>query len=277
MVTIEPDILPLWTQICRTKHPNKEFKEFKTSLAKEIPTVIKPFYTNFTIKKDSSENWSWYRLSLEENWNKHHWYIDKEDKPKVYSELYYYTSPNGLAFRTDIFYQISLLPHYIDAWLCRYMPDTASDNEVAEQEQCRYPLQAILDYKLKVYHSGWHYIAQCLVFQKKESREMAAEYILFAIKNNCINSAVLAKSLGVMMAKKFAPVKRLTDYIEKPGHSKAVKEVQLKICSSCIIEVEEGKLPNSFKKIVVFHSELLQELKREATAEIIDKIKVLKK
>ncbi len=270
-------LLPLWSQVCRTKNPDKTFLEFTKSKAVSIPTVVEPFYKDFRIEVHTSDVWTWYRLKLADSWNNSRWYVDKKDKPKNQPVLYYYAAPHGVASRADILYQISLLPNYTDGWLCRYLPDTASGNEVAEFEQCQYPIQALLDYKLKVYHGGWLYIAQCLVFEKKISRELAAQYISFSLKADCIDSELLAKSLAVMLAEKYAPVKRLTDYIEKPGHNKALKELHLKILANCILEGQAGKLPNSFKKVVTLYRELSKELKTKQDPVIGEKLKVLKK
>jgi len=270
-------LLPLWSQVCRTKNPDKQYDEFSKSKVASIPTVIKPYHTGFKIVVQTSGSWTWYRLKLDANWNNGRWYVDDKDKPQKHPSLHYYAAPHGLASREDIIYQITMLPNYVDAWLCRYLPDTASNNEVAEFEQCQYPLQALLDNKLKVYHSGWLYIAQCLIFEKKISRELAAEYISYSIKNGCIAQEVIAKALGVMLSEKYAPVKRLTDYIEKPGHSKRVKELQHSILIQCILEATAGKLPNSFKKIITLHQELSKELKIKENRLVVEKLNTLKK
>lgn len=277
ILPLNKKLLPLWSQVCRTKEPDKSFPEFAKTPAKGIPSVVNPFYKDFRIQVETSDVWTWYRLKIADNWNNTRWYFDKKDKPKDYPVSYYYAAPHGLTSRADILYQISLLPHYSDAWLCRYLPDTASGNEVDGFEQCQYPLQALLDYKLKVYHSGWLYIAQCLIFEKKISRELAAEYILFSINNDTINRELLAKSIGVMIANKYAPVKRLTDYVEKPGQPKTVKELQLIILLNCILQGQPGYLPNSFKKIVTLYGELLKELKMKEDPTITEKLKSLKK
>lgn len=41
------EFLPLWTQITRIKHPDREFPEFETTSAKEIPSVVKPYYIGY--------------------------------------------------------------------------------------------------------------------------------------------------------------------------------------------------------------------------------------
>ena len=44
------ELLPLWTQITRIKHPDKEFVAFANTSAKDFPTVIKPFIIDFLSK-----------------------------------------------------------------------------------------------------------------------------------------------------------------------------------------------------------------------------------
>ena len=44
------ELLPLWTQITRIKHPDREFVEFANTSAKDFPTVVKPFMIDFWIK-----------------------------------------------------------------------------------------------------------------------------------------------------------------------------------------------------------------------------------
>ena len=41
------ELLPLWTQITRIKHPDKEFVAFANTSAKDFPTVVKPFVIAF--------------------------------------------------------------------------------------------------------------------------------------------------------------------------------------------------------------------------------------
>ena len=41
------ELLPLWTQITRIKHPDREFPEFETTSAKDIPSVVKPYYIGY--------------------------------------------------------------------------------------------------------------------------------------------------------------------------------------------------------------------------------------
>lgn len=88
--------------------------------------------------------------------------------------------------------------------LCRYIPDTATGNEVDGFEECLYPMQFILDHQLRIYHSGWLYVAVCLLFEKKISRDLTFKYINLAIsRNENLNEFVII--LSKLINNKFAP------------------------------------------------------------------------
>ena len=275
---IEPNetLLPLWTQVTRTKNPEKTYSEFSATSAKDYPAVTTPFTPSYAIKIDKNEYCTWYRLNLEKKWNDgRRWYSDS--KPAPYPPLFYYTASLNLANNLDISYQISLVPQYIDTLITRYIPDTASGNEVTELEHCLYPLQALLENKLKVHHGGWLYIAVCLLFEKKVSRDLAAAYIEFALQENFVNHEYLAVEIGKLISLKYAPVNRLLEYIDKGISSKQVKTFQLKVLEQCILSVDIKHTPINFKKIIAAFYELSGGLQIEPQVNIADKLKELKK
>lgn len=263
------ELLPLWAQIARTKEPGKTYSEFQSTPAKEIPAVVAPFLPTFTVDSDGV----WTRLSMEGNWN-HRW---SSAKPKKYPRLYYYAASVNLANRLDILYQISLVPNYVDALLCRYLPDTSSGNEVNELEQCFYPMNSLVEYKLKVHQGGWLYVAFCLLFEKKVSRDLAAEYITIAIQNKFTGIENLLHDISKLISLKFAPVNRLMEFIDRNGNSREVKEFQLLILESCILTIKQDDVPTNFKKIVAAFNDLTEELKIKVKSEVSCKIKEMKK
>lgn len=269
------DILPLWTQIARTKDPSGVYNDFLITSAKDYPSVITPFQPTFEINIDKSVYATWHRLKLENNWNVHRYY--EREKFNKYPSLFYYTAPFGLARRADILVQLSLAPQYIDTLLCRYIPDTSSGNEVAEFEQCLYAMKGMLESKLRVYHGGWIYVAICLMFEKKVSRDLAADYILLAKEREFLNEQYLAEIIGALISKKFAPVNRLMEYIEKGGNSKDVKRFQLKVLEECVIKAGFDDLPTNFRKLVVSLNELKEELGVQFSNEVGNKLKLYKK
>jgi hypothetical protein len=247
--------LPLWTQITRIKNPNQEFQEYESTIAKAIPSVVKPFYLNFHIKNDSN---IWQRMILENNWN-HSWY-NKETSPKI-EFIFYNSAPTNSATRSTIAYQLSLNPHYIDAFLCRHIPSNASHNEVNEFENCTIPLQFLLEHDLKIYHSGWIYIATCLIFEKKISRDLAAEYIQIALVQRNENLAYLADVIGKLIAQKYAPINRLIEYFDKPFVSKSIQTFQQLVLEKCIEHFDTDNLPTNSKKIFTYYEEWSNVLK----------------
>ncbi len=272
---IEETLLPLWTQVARTRNPNAVYKEFENYPTRKYPSVVEPFLVGFKINVDKDEQWTWYRLKIDKRWNETRWY--SKEKMETYPPLFYYPSSYIMASRTDIYYQISLVPQYVDPIITRYIPDTASGNEVTEQEYCLYPIQYILGNRLIVRHSGWLYVAVCLLFEKKISRDLASEYILFSMANNTFNQEYMVNVLARLLVQKYAPVNRLVEYLDKTGLPKEVKLFQFKVLKECILLVKEDDIPVNFKKIVAGYLELLAALKQDMVEEIEIKMKKLKK
>lgn len=251
-IDITNETLPLWSQITRIKNPNKVFPEFSNTKAKNYPTVIKPFDLDFKVTEDANQYATWYRLNMDENWN-YSWYR-KRNPPKIESLIYYNAAYTGKGFRSDIKYQMSLNPLYVDAIICRYIPDTASGNEVDGFEACLYPMQFLLDHKLKVYHNGWLYIAVCLLFEKKISRDLASDFIELSLLRN-ENLDDLAIIIGKLIGWKFAPINRLIEYFDKPMTGIKIKRFQHKVMASCISNFGSSSLPTNSKKLISYYKE----------------------
>lgn len=265
--------LPLWTQIARIKSPNVVFSEFENSSAAGYPTIAMPFEHTFDITVDANEYVTWYRLTMHDNWN-FTWY--NKTKTKTYPSIFYNTAPSGKATREDIAFQLSLNPSYLDPQLCRYLPDTTSGNEVSGFEDCLFPLQFILENQIRIFHSGWLYVATCLLFEKKISRDLASEYIQLAISRK-ENLDHLASVLGTLISLKFAPVNRFIEYLDKPNDFIEVTQFQLQVLYASIMSFDKESLPRSCKKIVSYYKETLTSLKLQLPKEIEKKLKKIKK
>jgi len=183
----------------------------------------------------------------------------------------------GKPSRKDIAYKLSLNPSYIDTYLCKHTPDTGSGNEVDEFEDCLYPLQFLIENQIKVHHSGWIYIATCLIFEKPISRGLASEYIHLALSKWYQELDYLADVIGELIALKYAPINRLIEFIDNPTTSKKVKQFQQKLLERTIHHFNKEKLPINTKKIITAYKEITALLKMEIEEEIQTKIKSLKK
>jgi hypothetical protein len=248
--------LPLWTQITRTRDANGVYPQY-TSVAKEQAsweTVVAPFYCSYNILIDGSDAWTWYRLAINERVR----YNRGERAPNPYPERYYYISLNrdNCCSMTDFLYCLSLVPHYADALLQYAIPDTASGNEVAETEDCLYPLKYLLENQLRVHHGGWIYIAVCLLFEKKTSRSLAAEYIQLALQQNFLEGTYLSQCLAYLLMHKFAPVNRFIEYLDNYNDDSAVRAFQKQILAACIESAGSENLPINYKKLMAYYNEL---------------------
>jgi hypothetical protein len=168
------------------------------------------------------------------------------------------------------------VPQYIDTLIARYIPDTTTGNEVTEFEQCLFPLQTIIENQLRVYHGGWLYVGACLLFEKKISRDLAAEYIHWSIQNNYLDVKYLSSAIGKFIAIKYAPVNRLIEYMDKAAVSKQVKEFQFQILEQCILQIEKNNKPINTKKIIAAYNEIAMQLQINTKDSITQKINLIK-
>jgi hypothetical protein len=279
-VVVRNDQLELWAQVTRIKNPEAVFPELEKTHAGNFPGVVHPLHRDFKIRADASGYGTWHRLFLEGNWNRtlyDEYYLLKEYEAEDYSHLYYNISAVSTAVRVDIPYQLSLNPGYADGQLCRYVPRVSTGNEVPEQEHCLYPMRFLLDHEIAIHHCGWIYVAACLVFEKKISRDLAGEYITVMLTKKGKELGYLADVVGKLISQKYAPVNRLLEFFDRPEAEYNVNLFQLQVLERCIMHFDGNALPSNSKKIIEYYYEWSQRLGMPERDIIQDKIKSIKK
>ncbi len=251
------EFLPLWTQITRTRNTNGVFPQYE-SIAKEQaswPGIAQPFTCTYRILIDKNEYKTWYKLALN---NRVPYYWERKSL-HPYPGHYYYMSlcRDECCHWKDVLYYLSLVPNYPDSWLNFFIPATASGNEVDGFEECLYPLQYLLENQLRVHHAGWVYIAVCLLFEKKISRDLAAEYIQLAIQHNFVDSHYLSECIAYLLMYKYAPVNRFIEYLDNHNGDPAIRRFQKQILENCITLAGEKDLPTNYKKLMAYLNEFI--------------------
>ena len=243
------ELLPLWTQITRIKHPDKEFVAFANTSAKDFPTVIKPFIIDFWIKTRKQSDVTFHYLNLEDNWNNN---FDMKQKATKYPFPYYNTGNSRKGWGTDKLYQYSLNPHYPEAQILRYIASYAKGNESGDIEYMQTSMQVLLENHLPIYHSGWLFVAAALLFEKKPTRDMAAAYILECLENGT-NLNLLAQYIGKLLAEQYAPISRFMEFLDIPTRDPKVKAFQKAVVEAYLPLAEKlEKKPTNHKKLVEF-------------------------
>ena len=243
------ELLPLWTQITRIKHPDREFVEFANTSAKDFPTVIKPFIIDFWIKTRKQSDVTFHYLNLEDNWNNN---FDMKQKATKYPFPYYNTGNSRKGWGTDKLYQYSLNPHYPEAQILRYIASYAKGNESGDIEYMQTSMQVLLENHLPIYHSGWLFVAAALLFEKKPTRDMAAAYILECLDNGA-NLSLLAQYIGKLLAEQYAPISRFVEFLDIPTRDPKVKAFQKAVVEAYLPLAEKlDKKPTNHKKLVEF-------------------------
>ena len=244
------ELLPLWTQITRIKHPDREFPEFETTSAKEIPSVVKPYYIGYGWTKWRDRDiftFHNYDIGYDEKSEKGYWI---EHYRNSFSPLYYNACGGSTPLSTEVNYLLSLNPHYPDAILCGYIANNAYGAE--EIRNMQLPLEAILRYDLRVCHSGWLYIGACLLYDKRPSRDLAYEYILQALTRG-EDLHYVARYLSDALAMHFSPINRFVEFLDRPISDPKVKAFQRKVVALYLEEAKkQNKLPRNHKKLAAF-------------------------
>ena len=244
------ELLPLWTQITRIKHPDREFPEFETTSAKDIPSVVKPYYIGYGWTKWRDRDiftFHNYDVGYDEKSEKGYWI---EHYRNSFSPLYYNACGGSTPLSTEVNYLLSLNPHYPDAILCGYIANNACGAD--EIRNMQLPLEAVLRYDLRMHHSGWLYIGACLLYDKRSSRDLAYEYILQALARG-EDLHYVGRYLSDALAMHFSPINRFVEFLDRPTRDPKVKAFQRKVVTLYLDEAKkQDKLPRNHKKLVEF-------------------------
>ena len=244
-IQLNEALLPLWTQITRLKHPDAEFKVFETTKAKNILSVVKPFYIRYGWEKRTYANGE---VGEEFIYHCNHYYKYGKDKslPTLYN--YYNANEGKCTSAQEAEYKLSLNPHYPDALLCAYIAPSATMNEADNIRDMTLPLEAVLRYDLRVRHSGWLYIGTALLFEKRPSRDLAYEYLCQAIARG-EDLTYLKTYLAQVLAWDYLPIPRFIEFLDRPNPP-AVKAFGKEVVALYLEEVKkQDKLPRNHKKM----------------------------
>jgi len=243
-IQLTKEFLPLWAQITRIKHPNREFPEFETTLAKDILGVVKPFLIDYGWQED--EGHKKFTFGHHTEWVG----VSYTDLKNAFPYRYYNANGGCSPISTIFEYKLSLNPHYPDAMLCDYISTWVTGNEVREIRNMSLPLEVLLRYDITVHHSGWLYIGTALLFEKRPSRDLAYEYICQAIARG-EDLSYLKTYLAQALAWNFLPITRFIEFLDRLNPP-AVKDFGIAVVKQYLNIVKEDELPKNHKKLANF-------------------------
>ena len=244
-ICLTEDLLPLWAQITRLKHPDREFPEFATTSAKDILGVVKPYLIDYGWQEDDGHKE--FTFGHHTKWVG----ISYTDLKNAFPYRYYNANGGCSPISTIFEYKLSLNPHYPDAMLCDYISTWVTGNEVREIRNMSLPLEVLLCYNIRVRHSGWLYIGTALLFEKRPSRDLAYEYLCQAIARGK-DLTYLKTYLAQVLAWDFLPIPRFIEFLDRPNPP-AVKAFGKEVVALYLEEVKkQEKLPRYHKKLAAF-------------------------
>ena len=251
VVTPTEELLPLWTQITRLKHPDKVFTEFETTTAKDYLSAVKPFFLSYEIDGEFKQFFL-EKVYVDDYYN---YTLASPFDSSVFDRLPYNCYNAGAYDRWDtdtLRYVISLNPQYVDVLLGKYTPLYVGDSDADTQRNLREPLQLLLEYDLPVHHGGWIFIGMALLNDKKETRDLAAEYILRAISRD-EDLSYLQHFLADILAQKLTPINRFVEFLDMPTRDPKIKAFQKAVVEAYLpLAEKQDKKPTNHKKLVAF-------------------------
>ena len=251
VVTPTEELLPLWTQITRLKHPDKVFTEFETTVAKDYLSAVKPFFLSYEINSELK----WFYLEKKYINSPYNDYqrrtFEKEEDRLPYN---YYNAGAFQIFDVDTLrYTISLNPQYVDVLLGKYTPPWVGVSDAETYRNLQVPLQLLLEYDLPVHHGGWIFVGMALLHDKKETRDLAAEYILRAISRD-EDLSYLQHFLADILAQKLTPINRFVEFLDTPTRDPKIKAFQKGVVEAYLpLAEKQEKKPTNHKKLVEFN------------------------
>ena len=243
-IQLTDELLPLWAQITRLKHPDREFPEFAATSAKDILGVVKPFLIDYGWKEN--DGYKEFTFGYHTEWVG----VSYTDLKNAFPYRYYNANGGSSPISTIFEYKLSLNPYYPDAMLCDYISTWVTGNEVREIRNMSVPLEVLLRYDIRVRHSGWLYIGTALLFEKRPSRDLAYEYICQAIARG-EDLSYLKTYLAQALAWNFLPITRFIEFLDRPNPP-AVKDFGIAVVKQYLSIVKEDELPKNHKKLANF-------------------------
>ena len=248
VVTPTEELLPLWTQITRLKHPDKVFSEFETTTAKDYLSAVKPFFPSYEIEGEFKQFFL-EKVYVDDYYN---YTLASPFNSNVFDRLPYNCYNAGAYNRWDtdtLRYVISLNPQYVDVLLGKYTPLYVGDSDADTQRNLREPLQLLLEYDLPVHHGGWIFVGMALLHDKKETRDLAAEYILRAISRD-EDLSYLQHFLADILAQKLTPINRFVEFLDMPTRDPKIKAFQKGVVEAYLpLAEKQDKKPTNHKKL----------------------------
>ena len=239
----------LWGQVLRLKDIDGVFPELEIPQKTNLQGLVRPFYLKYEVKPTKINGVERNKIILEDNWDK------KYSAYSLYNDLganYYNVSPMSRATDEDIDYGLSLNPRYIDGWLCKYLLTYAQGVEGESLTEATRVMSLLLEHHLPIYHGGWLMVATCLLAERKNLRDLAAEYILLALQRG-ETLTYLAEAIGTLLAHKYAPIARFVEFLDLPTRDPKVKAFQKSVVEAYLpLAEKQEKKPTNHKKLAAF-------------------------
>ncbi|WP_454980312.1 DUF6493 family protein [Capnocytophaga haemolytica] len=218
---IDPAVLEARLQAYKTAGVSPLAEDVTVAQARCIGAKEAEVYPEYEVKKATVDYYERYQLQFKKHWG-------------------------AQTMGENIAYQLSLQPNAIDRWVLSYVLPIGVSERAEPLHAATRVVQLLLQWQLPVKSGGWLFVATCLIGEKQPLRDMATDYLLWALGAG-VDTTYLADCTGRLLASKYAPVKRFLEFTDRPLPYDEVKTFIKAVVQSYKKYVDEGDKPSNHK------------------------------
>lgn len=274
-----------WALAARTFYPLADFSEFeKTDLA-GIPFVTSPFYPKLKL----IEKWSeWRNYQTKETERSASWYemdfvlpaFQKKPDVLLYSLDLYDKGKNhwnyGLSWAEDVAYWHSITPQNDDALAVSILKSAGRLADENNNDLTGF-LHIMLLPEFWFTDNSMIVLACSFFKKKKETRLLAGEVLIHVIQEQKIEIDTLAKKVGFLISKGYAPLQRFLETVSMSKEVSSMHNVALvQLLDGCLQNLRfREKLPVGLKKYLELYFDLITKTNHKVTEKALEVINSL--
>ena len=218
---IDPAVLEARLQAYKTAGVSPLAEDVKVAQARCIGAENEEVYPQYEENKATVDYYERYQLQFKKHWG---------------------TQTMG----ENIAYQLSMQPNAIDRWVLPYVLPIGVGERAEPLNAATQVMQFLLQWQLPLKSGGWLFVATCLIGEKQPLRDMATDYLLWALGAGA-NTSYLADCTGRLLASKYAPVKRFIEFTDRPLPYAEVKAFTQAVVQNYKKYVDERDKPSNHK------------------------------
>lgn len=157
--------------------------------------------------------------------------------------------------RNDVPALLACAPHNLHNLILYFVRKTGSGANAESLHIQQAAAETLLRYRLPLQGCALLFVASALLSERRETRDIAADYVGFLAQEN-IPLAPLYRYLAQLLAERYAPVARFTEFVARKVPFRPLIEAKLGMVQACKEMFAQGSMPVGGKKLLAWETDL---------------------